>query len=38
VQVQEDCGIWWCQSIPFKFEEDATVSSGTAVTSQNDCP
>lgn len=38
VQVQDDCGIWWCQSIPFKFEEDATVSSGTAVTSQNDCP
>jgi hypothetical protein len=38
VQVQEDCGIWWCQSMPFKFEEDSTISSGTSVTSQNDCP
>jgi hypothetical protein len=38
VQVQEDCGIWWCQSRPFKFVEDATISSGTSVTSENDCP
>jgi hypothetical protein len=36
-QVQQDCGIWWCQSLPFKFVEDATVSAGTSVTSQN-CP
>lgn len=35
--VQQDCGIWWCQSIPFKFVEDSTVSAGTALTSQN-CP
>ncbi len=38
VQVQEDCGIWWCQSQPFKFIEDPTISSGTSVTSDNDCP
>ena len=37
VQVQKDCGIWWCQSIPFKFTEDSTVSAGTTVKSQN-CP
>jgi hypothetical protein len=37
VQVQEDCGIWWCQSLPFKFIEDPTVSTGTTVTSDNDC-
>lgn len=34
-QLQEDCGIWWCQSIPFKFVEDTSVSAGTSVTSQN---
>ncbi len=38
VQVQSDCGIWWCQSKPFKFVEDATISAGTSVTSENDCP
>jgi len=38
VQVQEDCGIWWCQSTPFKFEENPNISSGTSVTSQNACP
>lgn len=37
VQVQQDCGIWWCQSLPFKFEEDATISAGTSVTSDNRC-
>ena len=37
VQVQGNCGIWWCQSVPFKFVEDATISAGTAVKSQN-CP
>jgi hypothetical protein len=38
VQIQDDCGIWWCQSIPFKFEENPNISSGTSVTSQNGCP
>lgn len=38
VQVQSDCGIWWCQSKPFKFVEDPTISAGTSVTSENDCP
>jgi hypothetical protein len=38
VQVQEDCGIWWCQSQPFVFVEDASISSGDSVTSANDCP
>lgn len=37
VQVQQDCGIWWCQSIPFKFAESSSVVTGTSVTSQN-CP
>jgi len=37
VQVQQNCGIWWCQSIPFKVAEDSTISAGTAVKSQN-CP
>ncbi len=37
VQVQKDCGIWWCQSIPFKLVEGSTISAGTAVTSKN-CP
>ncbi len=37
VQVQKNCGIWWCQSIPFTFTEDSTVSKGTSVKSQN-CP
>lgn len=35
VQVQQDCGIWWCQSVPFKFSEDSTVSAGTSIVSQN---
>jgi hypothetical protein len=38
VQVQQDCGIWWCQSQPFKFVEDPTISAGTQVTSENHCP
>ncbi len=38
VQIQEDCGIWWCQSLPFAFAEDATIASGNSVTSQNGCP
>jgi len=35
VQVQQDCGIWWCQSLPFKFEENGNIAAGTTVTSQN---
>ena len=35
VQVQSNCGIWWCQSKPFKFVEDPTVSKGTVVKSAN---
>jgi hypothetical protein len=38
VQVQDDCGIWWCQSMPFKFYENGNVVTGTTVTSQNSCP
>lgn len=37
VQIQEDCGIWWCQSIPFKFVEKPNISAGTSCTSQNGC-
>ncbi len=37
VQVQSNCGIWWCQSQPFKFEEKANIATGTTVTSGN-CP
>jgi murein DD-endopeptidase MepM/ murein hydrolase activator NlpD len=33
VQVQQNCGIWWCQSIPLTFGEDRTISDGTVVTS-----
>ena len=34
-EVQQDCGIWWCQSLPFKFEEKGSIAAGTTVTSQN---
>jgi hypothetical protein len=37
VQVQANCGIWWCQSQPFKFSEKSSVTAGTSCTSQN-CP
>ncbi len=37
VQVQKNCGIWWCQSIPFHFVESSNVHSGVSVKSQN-CP
>lgn len=36
VQVQNDCGIWWCQSIPFQFGEGRP-SAGQTLVSQN-CP
>ncbi len=35
VQVQRNCGIWWCQSIPFRFAEKRTVRTGDTVTSEN---
>jgi hypothetical protein len=35
VQVQQNCGIWWCQSVPFKFVENGSLSGGTSVKSQN---
>ena len=35
VQVQRDCGIWWCQSVPFTFGESSNIRSGTTVSSQN---
>lgn len=34
VQVQESCGIWWCQSKPFKFGE-GSVGTGTVRASGN---
>jgi hypothetical protein len=35
VQVQSNCGIWWCQSKPFHFVEKASISSGSSCTSDN---
>ncbi len=35
VQVQQDCGIWWCQSVRFSFGERASISRDSVVTSQN---
>jgi len=37
VQVQSNCGIWWCQSRSFDFEESASLTGGSSVASQN-CP
>jgi len=36
VQVQSACGTWWCQSLPFTFQEGA-VATGTTLSSGN-CP
>jgi small subunit ribosomal protein S4 len=36
VQLQGNCGIWWCQSVPLKFGE-GTIGTGTTKPSQN-CP
>jgi murein DD-endopeptidase MepM/ murein hydrolase activator NlpD len=35
VQVQSNCGIWWCQSVPFKFVEKSPITSGTSCKSEN---
>ena len=35
VQLQRDCGIWWCQSIPLTFGESDRIASGSTVTSAN---
>jgi murein DD-endopeptidase MepM/ murein hydrolase activator NlpD len=37
LQVQSNCGIWWCQSQSFSFVEAPSLSADQAVTSQN-CP
>ena len=37
VQVQTECGSWWCQSVPFKFGEKRSIAAGTTVASGN-CP
>ena len=37
VQVQQNCGIWWCQSVRFSFGERASIAADTVVTSQNNC-
>jgi murein DD-endopeptidase MepM/ murein hydrolase activator NlpD len=36
VQVQSDCGTWWCPSVPFTFQE-GSVATGTSLSSGN-CP
>lgn len=35
VQVQQNCGSWWCQSIPFRFGERHPLVAGTTATSAN---
>ncbi len=35
VQVQQNCGSWWCQSVPFSFGERRNLAAGTSVTSAN---
>ncbi len=35
VQVQRDCGIWRCQSLPITFEEASALVTGETVTSMN---
>lgn len=35
VQVQSNCGIWWCQSKPFHFVEKSSISAGSVCTSDN---
>ncbi|MEJ7734236.1 MAG: M23 family metallopeptidase [Polyangiaceae bacterium] len=37
VQVQQNCGIWWCQSVPLSFVEVGKPGKGQSVTSDN-CP
>jgi hypothetical protein len=37
VQIQSNCGIWWCQSQSFSYVEAPNLSTGQSVTSQN-CP
>lgn len=36
-QVQEDCGIWFCNSVQMQFSEDPGLAEGDTPTSQN-CP
>lgn len=37
VQVQQNCGSWWCASMPFQFIEDGALNSNEPLRSQN-CP
>jgi len=34
-QVQQNCGIWWCQSLPFAYQENGALTTGTVATSEN---
>lgn len=36
-QLQNDCGIWFCQSVPVKFGDAPNLTKGASVTSGN-CP
>ncbi|MEZ4459090.1 MAG: M23 family metallopeptidase [bacterium] len=38
VQVQSNCGSWWCPSRPFRFGEKSPIVAGTTTTSKNNCP
>lgn len=39
IQLQQNCGTWWCDSLPLSFAEaeSATLSAGDRVSSQNGC-
>jgi murein DD-endopeptidase MepM/ murein hydrolase activator NlpD len=34
-QIQENCGIWWCQSVPFTYAEAGSPCCQQAVISEN---
>ena len=37
IQLQNDCGIWFCQSVPLKFADAPKLAKGDKPTSGN-CP
>ncbi len=37
-QVQTDCGIWFCDSVPSRFADAPTLAKGVAAKSANNCP
>lgn len=37
-QVQQDCGIWFCNSLPIEFVEASPMACGVSASSQNGCP